>query len=293
MLLTGGPGTGKTFTVRAIVDAWRAEGKQVLLACPTARAASVLAAAVGAPASTIHRLLEYNPREEAFKRDASNPLDADAVVIDEVSMLDVLLCGALFHALKPGAHILMVGDDDQLPSVGAGAVLHDLLRCPRIPRVELSAVFRQDPSGDIARNARLIKQGTRPTHMHVFDSVASLQSAVQSTAALQERPSGTVLITAASEGAALESITTGVIDWLEGSGYDLRNEVQVLTPIKAGDAGTVVLNGRCRVGSTPCHPQRRLRLISRLSLPNSLPNAEVGDAVSVQFEASRIAIPLA
>ena len=130
MILTGGPGTGKTYTVNQIVQKWKVQGKRVLLACPTARAANVLSQATGHPASTIHRLLEYNPREERYKRCSTNPLEADAVVVDEASMLDVNLAGALFHALPPTCSILMVGDDDQLPSVGPGAVLHDLPAAP-------------------------------------------------------------------------------------------------------------------------------------------------------------------
>ena len=242
MVLTGGPGTGKTFTVRAIVDRWRAEGKRVLLACPTARAASVLAAAAGGEASTIHRLLEWNPRENSFGRAANNPLETDAVVIDEASMLDVHLAGALFHALPPAANILIVGDDDQLPSVGPGAVLHDLLRCSRVPRVELREIFRQDPSGDIALNAQQINSGTVPQHMRVFDSVAALERAAASTNALRQKPAGCVLISAFTEQTAAEAICGGVLSWLERGGYDLSDDVQVLTPLKRGAAGTFALN---------------------------------------------------
>jgi ATP-dependent exoDNAse (exonuclease V) alpha subunit len=245
MLLTGGPGTGKTYTVRAIVAQWSAQGKSVLLACPTARAANVLSRAVGAPASTIHRLLEYNPREDRYKRNAANPLVADCVVIDEASMLDVHLAGALFHALPPEASILMVGDDDQLPSVGPGAVLHDLLRCPRVPRVALDAVFRQDPSGDIARNARSIQQGDLPAHFRRFDSASALARAVLASSSLREdRPTGCFFVGAGSEEEASRAICATVLPWLQESGYDLESDVQVLSPMKRGGAGTYHLNGR-------------------------------------------------
>ena len=102
-------------------------------------------------------------------------------MVDEASMLDVNLAGALFHALPPTCSILMVGDDDQLPSVGPGAVLHDLLRCPRVPRVELETLFRQSADGDIARNARQILRGAMPTHLTHFDSSGALMRAIAST----------------------------------------------------------------------------------------------------------------
>ena len=129
--------------MRQIVREWRRRNKKVVLACPTARAASVLSESVGQSASTIHRLLEYNPQEERYKRDQNNQLDADALVIDEASMLDLKLAARLLEATPETCSLLFVGDKDQLPSVGAGAVLHDLLRSPRVPRVELATVFRQ------------------------------------------------------------------------------------------------------------------------------------------------------
>ena len=251
MLLTGGPGTGKTYTVRAIVEQWTAQGKTVLLACPTARAANVLSESVGAPASTIHRLLEYNPREERYKRNAANPLEADCVVIDEASMLDVHLCGALFHALPPDCSILMVGDDDQLPSVGPGAVLHDLLRCPRVPRVALEGVFRQDPSGDIARNARLIQRGSMPAHFQRFDSADALGRAIAATSALQSQPTGCFFLGAASEAAAASAICDRILPWLRDAGYDLDSEVQVLSPMKRGNVGTYNLNSQLQALLNP------------------------------------------
>ena len=226
MLLTGGPGTGKTYTVRSIVAQWRAQGLRVLMACPTARAATVLAEAVGGKASTIHRLLEYNPHEDLWKRDRLNPLETDALVVDEASMLDVQLAARLLDAMPEQCRVLVVGDPDQLPSVGAGSVLKDLLRCSRVPRVELTRVFRQDPSGDIARNAQLINHGLPPVHMRRLDHSAGEESL----------PSGCVLLDAGSEAEAASLIAEGVLDWLSDAGYDLRSEVQVLSPLKRGAA---------------------------------------------------------
>jgi len=257
MLLTGGPGTGKTYTVNAIVKRWLAEGKRVLLACPTARAANVLASYVGQPASTVHRLLEYNPREERFERCASNPLVTDCVVIDEVSMLDVFLAGALLNALPPKCSILMVGDDDQLPSVGPGAVLHDLLRCPRVPRVVLDVLFRQDPSGDIARNARCIQQGQFPAHLTRFSSVSALHSAVATTDELRRKPTGSFFVKAESESAAADAICDHILPWLQQAGYDLKSEVQVLSPMKKGAVGTHMLNARLQEILNPTRAKDR------------------------------------
>lgn len=125
-VLTGGPGCGKSFTVRSVVELARAKKATVVLAAPTGRAAKRLSELTGAEASTVHRLLELKPGGDAAY-DADRPLDADLVVVDEASMLDLLLANKLVKAVPPGAHLLLVGDVDQLPSVGAGEVLRDLL----------------------------------------------------------------------------------------------------------------------------------------------------------------------
>src|SRR6266540_2414277 len=141
-VLTGGPGCGKSFTMRAVVALARAKRAKVVLAAPTGRAAKRLAELAGLEAATLHRLLQLRPGgDAAFDRD--NPLDADLVVVDEVSMLDLLLANKLVKAVPPGAHLLLVGDVDQLPSVGPGEVLRDLLAAATLPRVRLTQIFRQ------------------------------------------------------------------------------------------------------------------------------------------------------
>ena len=269
LVLTGGPGTGKTYAVRQIVREWRRRNKKVVLACPTARAASVLSEAVGQSASTIHRLLEYNPQEERYKRDQNNQLDADALVIDEASMLDLKVTRALPHSSRATAtfvsstahhpappvprqlaarlleatpetcSLLFVGDKDQLPSVGAGAVLHDLLRSPRVPRVELETVFRlESDAGAIALNAQRINSGVVPLKL---ERGQALKEKLKG----EKRPAGCVFIPRKTEATAAQMIgqrTNGVLGWLEDVGYDLRTEVQVLSPIKGGPAGTKSLN---------------------------------------------------
>src|SRR5581483_4455115 len=143
-VLTGGPGTGKTHTLRGILLAARAKGLRCVLAAPTGRAAKRMEEATGLPAATLHRLLELRPGGKAG-RDVANPLEADVVVVDEVSMLDALLANRLARAVPPGAHLLLVGDPDQLPSVGAGDVLAGLLRGDRFPVTRLERIFRQGP----------------------------------------------------------------------------------------------------------------------------------------------------
>lgn len=161
-VLTGGPGCGKSFTVRSVVELARAKGAKVVLAAPTGRAAKRLAELTGAEASTVHRLLELRPGGDAAY-DRERPLDADLVVVDEASMLDVLLANKLVKAVAPGAHLLFVGDVDQLPSVGAGEVLRDLLADGGpIPSVRLTRIFRQAQRSGVVTNAHRINAGTPP-----------------------------------------------------------------------------------------------------------------------------------
>jgi exodeoxyribonuclease V alpha subunit len=160
-VLTGGPGTGKTTSMRALLKVLEVKKKKVVLAAPTGRAAKRLSEATGAPAQTIHRLLGLQPGSKAaFDRD--NPLDADIVIVDEASMLDVLLMNRLLQAISNGAHLLLVGDIDQLPSVGAGNVLGDIVMSNVIPVVRLEQIFRQGSDSAIVTNAHLINEGKFP-----------------------------------------------------------------------------------------------------------------------------------
>jgi exodeoxyribonuclease V alpha subunit len=158
-VLTGGPGCGKSFTVRSIVTLAAAKGATIVLAAPTGRAAKRLTQLAGHDAVTVHRLLELRPGGDAAY-DKDRPLDADLVVVDEASMLDLLLANKLAKAIPPGAHLLLVGDVDQLPSVGAGEVLRDLLAAGgSLPSVRLTRIFRQAARSGVVTNAHRINAG--------------------------------------------------------------------------------------------------------------------------------------
>ncbi|MCP4198530.1 MAG: ATP-dependent RecD-like DNA helicase [Proteobacteria bacterium] len=162
-VLTGGPGTGKTTTLLAIIRLLRAAGNRFALAAPTGRAAKRMSEATGHEAKTIHRLLEVNPSAGfSFKRNAENPLEIDMLVVDEASMLDLLLTNNLLKAIPPGAHLLLVGDVDQLPSVGAGNVLGDIIDSGEVAVVELQTIFRQAADSYIITNAHRINRGQIP-----------------------------------------------------------------------------------------------------------------------------------
>ncbi len=143
MILTGGPGTGKTFVTRTIVSLWKAMGKKIACAAPTGRAAKRLSEMTGIEAKTLHRLLEFDPSKMGFKRDLDNQLNCSAGVVDESSMVDLFMAHSLLKAIPKDALLLMVGDINQLPSVGPGNVLKDLIASEKIPVVRLTQVFRQ------------------------------------------------------------------------------------------------------------------------------------------------------
>jgi exodeoxyribonuclease V alpha subunit len=225
-VLTGGPGTGKTTTVRALVDAQRRLGRRVLLCAPTGRAAKRLSEATGADAQTIHRLLEYNPATNAFARGVHTPLEADVVLVDEASMLDLLLGDSLLGAVPDRATLVLVGDIDQLPPVGAGPLLRELLESEICPVVRLQQVFRQAQRSAIVRAAHDIQHGLRPTPTPPH-----------------EHGDGDLFVIRASEP---EAITRRLLEVLErmraAYGLDPKRDVQVLSPMRKGALGTERLN---------------------------------------------------
>ena len=162
MILTGGPGTGKTTTTVGMIRLFEAQGRRITLTAPTGRAAKRLSETTGGEAKTIHRLLEFSPQINAFKRNRQNPLDTDVVIVDETSMVDLVLMNRLMQAIRPGTTLILIGDVDQLPSVGAGNVLKSLIESQRIPVIELTEIFRQAQESMIVMNAHRINKGDFP-----------------------------------------------------------------------------------------------------------------------------------
>ncbi|WP_436736924.1 SF1B family DNA helicase RecD2 [Streptomyces sp. BBFR102] len=233
-VLTGGPGCGKSFTVRSVVELARAKGAKVVLAAPTGRAAKRLAELTGAEASTVHRLLELRPGGDAAY-DRERPLDADLVVVDEASMLDVLLANKLVKAVAPGAHLLFVGDVDQLPSVGAGEVLRDLLADGGpIPSVRLTRIFRQAQRSGVVTNAHRINAGTPPLTQGLDDFFLFVEDDTEEVGRL------TVDVAARRVPARF--------------GLDPRRDIQVLAPMHRGPAGAGALNALLQQAITPARP---------------------------------------
>jgi exodeoxyribonuclease V alpha subunit len=246
-VLTGGPGCGKSFTVRSVVELATAKNATVVLVAPTGRAAKRLAELTGHQASTVHRLLELQPGGDP-KYDRDNPLDADLVVVDESSMLDVILANKLVKAIPAGAHLLMVGDVDQLPSVGAGEVLRDLLAAGTIPRVRLTQIFRQAQQSGIVVNAHRINHG-QPPQLTDFGDFYWFTCEPHEDSGLHP----------AEETARL------VVDIVARRvparfGLDPVRDVQVLTPMHRGPAGAGNLNSLLQEALTPHRdgtPERR------------------------------------
>jgi exodeoxyribonuclease V alpha subunit len=238
-VLTGGPGCGKSFTVRSVVTLARAKRAKVILAAPTGRAAKRLAELTGHEATTVHRLLQLRPGGDAtFDRD--NPLDADLVVVDEASMLDLLLANKLAKAVAPGAHLLFVGDVDQLPSVGAGEVLRDLLAAPEIPRVRLTQIFRQAQESGVVVNAHRVNTGQQPL--------------------VREFPD--FFLFPCEEPEEIAALTVDVVARRIPAKFGLnpRRDVQVLAPMHRGAAGAGALNIALQEALTPSRegmPERR------------------------------------
>ena len=246
-VLTGGPGCGKSFTVRSVVELATAKKATVVLVAPTGRAAKRLAELTGHEAFTVHRLLELQPGGDP-KYDRANPLDADLVVVDESSMMDVILANKLIKAIPAGAHLLLVGDVDQLPSVGAGEVLRDLLAADTIPRVRLTQIFRQAQQSGIVVNAHRINHGQPPqlTGFGDFYWFACDPSENSGLHPAEETAKLLVDIVARRIPAKF--------------GLDPVRDIQVLTPMHRGPAGAGNLNTLMQEALTPQRdgtPERR------------------------------------
>ncbi|MBD5275327.1 MAG: ATP-dependent RecD-like DNA helicase [Bacteroides sp.] len=222
MVLTGGPGTGKTTTTQGIIEAFKARGKQILLAAPTGRAAKRMTEATGMEAKTIHRLLEYNPMD-GYKRNDENTLEGDVLIVDECSMIDIMLFYNLMKAIPANMRLILVGDIDQLPSVGAGNVLRDIIDSRQIPVVRLTRIFRQAQSSRIVMNAHAINAGH-------FPNISN------------GRQTDFFFIKAEDADSIPGLIVSLVRDRLSRAyGYNPK-EIQVLTPMQRGNTGAGNMN---------------------------------------------------
>jgi len=238
-VLTGGPGTGKTTALRALITALESAGKTFALASPTGRAAKRLSQATGRPASTIHRLLAYSPKD-GFKHNAENPLKIDMLVIDEASMLDIHLANHMLKAIPIGAHLLLVGDVDQLPPVGAGDVLRDVIKSQAAPVTRLSVIFRQAAYSHIITNAHRINSGEMP------------QFPKSSTDKPGDWPGDFFLFSAGSPEESLNWMEDVVCNRIPKTfGLHPRNDIQVLAPMYRGAVGVTNLNLRLQAALNP------------------------------------------
>jgi exodeoxyribonuclease V alpha subunit len=224
LILTGGPGTGKTTALKGIIDSYKHLNKKIMLAAPTGRAAKRMSEVIGFEAKTIHRLLEYNPQDQFFARDENNPLEADLLVIDEVSMIDTLLMNSLINAVTSNTTLVLVGDIDQLPSVGPGNILHDLIKSDKIPTAMLTKIFRQAEESKIVVNAHKINKGEFP---------ALLNNETSDFFFMQEADNSLI------PDIIVELCTKRLPSKY---GFDPMKDIQVLTPMYKGEAGADNLN---------------------------------------------------
>ena len=233
-IITGGPGTGKTTSINLIIRIMRQLGT-VELCAPTGRAAKRMSETTGHAARTIHRMLEYSGEGQGFLKNADDPLDADTVIVDEMSMVDIFLMRSLLEALRPGARLILVGDADQLPSVGAGNVLRDLIAAEAVRVVRLREIFRQAGESQIVVNAHRINRGEYPE--------------------IRTRNTDFFLERRDSPAQASQSVVALVQTRLPNyMGLDSLRDIQVMAPMKRGEGGVFALNALLQAALNPQRP---------------------------------------
>jgi len=282
LVITGGPGVGKTTIVRAILSVFDRSGKTVRLAAPTGRAAKRMSEATGRDALTLHRLLEFEPKERGFLRNRKNPIEGDVVIVDEASMIDLHLCDALTQAIADDARLVLVGDVDQLPSIGPGAILRDIIASRAIPTVHLSQIFRQAAGSLIVENAHRIHDGIRPE--------GSTSKNGEFFVFVRDDP--------AEAAATIHDLVTDRIP--RGFGLDPVRDIQVLSPMNKGPVGTLVLNESLQRALNPTGPtvtrgDRTFRLGDKvMQLRNDYDrevfNGDIGRITVIDAEASTMTV---
>lgn len=285
LIITGGPGTGKTTIIRALVEIFRAKHQEVVLAAPTGRAAKRMEASAGIPAMTIHRLLEFSPASLAFLRDQANPLECDLLIVDEASMLDIVLFYHLLKAIPSEAGIILIGDVDQLPSVGPGNVLRDLIHSSRIEVVRLTEIFRQEMGSLIISNAHRINHGEAPV-------IPQSETSQKSDFHFIERIEPDEVVS------TIEHLVCRRIP--DAFGMDPLNDIQVLSPMHKGTAGVANLNMRLQQLLNPsgrpiAHGMRQFKshdkvMQIRNNYEKEIFNGDIGVVFSIDMDSQQVAV---
>ncbi|MEK6672236.1 MAG: ATP-dependent RecD-like DNA helicase [Nitrospirota bacterium] len=284
MVITGGPGTGKTTIINSVIKVYQRIGHSVLLAAPTGRAAKRMAEATGFEAKTLHRLLEFSPGEGRFKRNEDEPLEADLIIVDETSMVDTILMHYFLKAVPRHATLILVGDVDQLPSVGAGNVLKDIIDSGTVPSVRLNEIFRQSRKSLIIVNAHRINSG----HMPLL-------------AVGEGEPQDFYFFPAEEPEDALKKVIELCAEKIPNRfGYDPVNDIQVITPMHRGTIGTANLNAELQKALNPsteelAHAGKKLRkgdkaMQIRNNYDKEVYNGDIGRIAGIDRELQEVVV---